>query len=138
MRARGAGRVAVSSSGIQSPFARTFIALTWTQANANRFGMACETFCLGEQRRFGSELGNALGGVTLHGDQFYESVDAQPAARASDSEGWQRVIGAGDVVTHRLRCPLPGADGAGVLKPFEVGFRLDGEMFGSEAVRHLP
>jgi len=104
------------------------------QTRANRRGVAVEAFCFSKNDGGWTESVDARGGVLLHGDDFEEVCDAQPSADRSERTGGQGVIGAGNVVSQRLRGMWADEDRAGVADPGEVGVGVDGEMFGGEAV----
>ena len=99
--------------------------------------MTMQTFSFGERDSCGTESPQAVRLIFLHGDDLEEVGDAEASAHASEAAGGECVVGAGDVVAERLRRIWADEDGAGVADPCEVGFAVDGEVFGGESVGDL-
>ncbi len=99
--------------------------------------MTGEAFGFGKCDGVGADVLEAGVRVVLHRDDLDEVEHAETAANASDAAGGKNVVGAADVIAHRLRGVRADKDAARIFDPGEVGFGVDRKVLGGEAVGEL-
>src|SRR5271157_3111065 len=82
--------------------------------HANRLGMGAKAFGFGEGSDHGRKLAQSFYIEVLYGDDLYEVVDAQATAKPRRSRRGQNVIGAGRIISSRLRRVVANEDRRGI------------------------
>ncbi len=107
------------------------------QSFGNGDSVTCESLRLGQQHGLRTKLGQRFRGILLHRDELEKIEYAQaPSLRGQAARG-QCVIGAGDVIAHRLRRIFSHEDAARIADPLQILRTIDGEVFGREQIHQV-
>ena len=88
--------------------------------------MPAQAFSLGQSNGCGAKATQPFGLIFLHGYNFQKIHYAEAPAHAREAAGGQRVVWARDVIAEGLRGISAYKDGAGILYPREVFYRVYG------------